>query len=115
MPLSPYNLHAVPPMQTGWNGVFCLVCNGNTTTIRFSPLALIATAFAALAILASLMGTGLYIAFQDDLVGATLARHNRMQQAYEDRIASLRTQVDLVTSRQLLDQQAIESRVCGAG
>lgn len=96
---------------TGWNGVFCLVCNGNTTTIRFSPLALIATAFAALAILASLMGTGLYIAFQDDLVGATLARHNRMQQAYEDRIASLRTQVDLVTSRQLLDQQAIESRV----
>ncbi|MGI9355469.1 MAG: peptidoglycan DD-metalloendopeptidase family protein, partial [Rhizobiaceae bacterium] len=94
-----------------WNAVFCLVGNGNTTTIRFSPLALVSSAFLALMMVLSLTGTSLYIAFQDDLVAAALARQNRMEQAYEDRIASLRTQVDLVTSRQLLDQQAIESRV----
>ena len=48
---------------------------------------------------------------RDDLLGATIARSARMQHAYEDRIAALRTQVDLVTSRQLLDQQAVENRV----
>ena len=34
-----------------------------------------------------------------------------MQHAYEDRIAALRSQVDRVTSRQLLDQQLMEEKV----
>lgn len=56
------------------------------------------------------VGAG-YLIVKDDLVGATLARHARMQHAYEDRITALRAQVDIVTSRQLLDQRAVESRV----
>lgn len=52
-----------------------------------------------------------YLVLRDDLLGATMARQARAQQAYEDRISALRTQVDRITSRQLLDQQLVESKV----
>lgn len=52
-----------------------------------------------------------YLVLRDDLVGATAARQARMQQAYEDRISILRTQVDRITSRQLLDQQLVQGKV----
>lgn len=52
-----------------------------------------------------------YLVLRDDLIGASVARQARMQQAYEDRIATLRTQVDRITSRQLLDQQLMETKV----
>jgi len=52
-----------------------------------------------------------YLVLRDDLIGATVARQARMQQAYEDRIAALRAQVDRITSRQLLDQQLMETKV----
>lgn len=52
-----------------------------------------------------------YLVLRDDLIGATMARQARMQYDYEDRIAALRAQVDRVTSRQLLDQQVVESKV----
>lgn len=52
-----------------------------------------------------------YLVLRDDLIGATMARQARMQHDYEDRIASLRAQVDRVTSRQLLDQQVVEDKV----
>jgi murein DD-endopeptidase MepM/ murein hydrolase activator NlpD len=52
-----------------------------------------------------------YLVFRDDLIGATIARNARIQQAYEDRISALRAQVDRITSRQMLDQQVMESKV----
>src|SRR6185295_18787372 len=52
-----------------------------------------------------------YLVLRDDLIGASLARQARMQQAYEDRISALRAQVDRITSRQLLDQQLMEDKV----
>lgn len=52
-----------------------------------------------------------YLVFRDELIGATLARQARMQHAYEDRIASLRSQLDSVTSRQMLDQRLMASKV----
>jgi murein DD-endopeptidase MepM/ murein hydrolase activator NlpD len=52
-----------------------------------------------------------YLVLRDDLIGAAAARQARMQQAYEDRISSLRAQVDRITSRQLLDQQLMETKV----
>src|SRR4029079_18270854 len=47
----------------------------------------------------------------DDVVAADTARQARMQHAYEDRISALRAQVDRITSRQLLDQQLMETKV----
>lgn len=52
-----------------------------------------------------------YFVFRDDLIGATMARQVRMQHDYENRIAALRTQLDQITSRQLIDQQDVEDKV----
>lgn len=64
----------------------------------------------ALCMIGYLLATS-YLVVRDDLIGATVARQARMQQAYEDRISSLRAQVDRITSRQLLDQQLMENKV----
>lgn len=78
-------------------------------TVRPWLAALAGSVLAALAI-GYLLATS-YLVLRDDLLGATVARQARMQQAYEDRISSLRAQVDRITSRQLLDQQIVESKV----
>ncbi|MCO5147913.1 MAG: M23 family metallopeptidase [Aquamicrobium sp.] len=71
--------------------------------------AVVGSVLAALAI-GYLVATS-YLVLRDDLISATVARQARMQQAYEDRISALRAQVDRITSRQLLDQQIVESKV----
>lgn len=71
-------------------------------------------AFAGSALAAAAVGYLLatsYLVFRDDLIGAADAQQARMQQAYEDRISALRAQVDRITSRQLLDQQVMETKV----
>lgn len=57
------------------------------------------------------LGATSYLVLRDDLIGAAIARQARMQHAYEDRIAALRSQIDRITSRQLLDQQLMEQKV----
>lgn len=57
-----------------------------------------------------LLATG-YLVFRDDLLAASLARQVRQQQAYEDRIATLRSEIDRLTSRQLLNQEAFEAKL----
>lgn len=57
------------------------------------------------------LGATSYLVFRDNLIGATTARQARLQHDYEDRIAALRSQLDRVTSRQLLDQQVVEEKV----
>ncbi|MCP4185909.1 MAG: M23 family metallopeptidase [Hyphomicrobiales bacterium] len=52
-----------------------------------------------------------YLILRDDLISAHGARTARVHYEYEDRIAALRSSLDMITSRQLLDQQAIEARV----
>ena len=56
-------------------------------------------------------GAGLFLAFHDDMLGALSARQAEMQNAYEDRLADARSQLDRVTSRQLLDQNSFEGKV----
>jgi murein DD-endopeptidase MepM/ murein hydrolase activator NlpD len=57
------------------------------------------------------VATATYFAFRDDLLTRLIARQADMQYAYEDRIADLRSQVDRVTSRQLLDQEQFEQKL----
>ena len=52
-----------------------------------------------------------YLAFRDDLISSSIVRQARIKHEYEDRIAALRSKVDKITSRQLLDQQAVEAQV----
>ena len=55
--------------------------------------------------------TATYFAFRDDVLTRLLTRQAQMQFAYEDRIAELRGQVDRLASRQLLDQEQVESKL----
>jgi murein DD-endopeptidase MepM/ murein hydrolase activator NlpD len=55
--------------------------------------------------------TATYFAFRDDVLTRLLTRQAQMQFAYEDRIADLRSQVDRLASRQLLDQEQFESKL----
>lgn len=89
-----------------------IIARGNEIrhfTVRPWAAALAGSAFATIAI-GYLLATS-YLVFRDDLIGATTARQARMQHAYEDRISALRAQVDRITSRQLLDQQLMETKV----
>lgn len=78
-------------------------------TIRPWMAALTVSAFGLFTI-AYLAATA-YLVVRDDLIGASMARQARMQHEYEDRIASLRAQIDRITSRQMLDQQVVEDKV----
>ena len=74
-----------------------------------------ATAFVGLAWLAITTAgcgaAGWYILSKDDLAARLIARETTRQYAYEDRIASLRADIDRLASRALLDQDGVEARV----
>jgi murein DD-endopeptidase MepM/ murein hydrolase activator NlpD len=55
--------------------------------------------------------TATYFAFRDDFLTRLISRQAEMQYAYEDRIAELRSQVDRLASRQLLDQEQYEQKL----
>ena len=85
--------------------------NGRQRQYRVSPLALAAlvSIFAFFAV--GYFSATAYLLLRDDLIGMSKARNARLLHEYEDRIAQLRSNLDLIKSRQLLDQQAIENRV----
>lgn len=66
---------------------------------------------AAIALSMGYFGATSYLVLRDNIISAATARQARVQQAYEDRISALRAQVDRITSRQLLDQQLMETKV----
>jgi murein DD-endopeptidase MepM/ murein hydrolase activator NlpD len=55
--------------------------------------------------------TGWYVLRKDDLASRLITRETIRQYAYEDRIASLRSEIDRLSSRALLDQDSVEARV----
>ncbi len=57
------------------------------------------------------IGATAYLAFRDDLVASSIIRQARLKHEYEDRIAALRAKVDRITSRQMLNQQAVAAKV----
>jgi murein DD-endopeptidase MepM/ murein hydrolase activator NlpD len=83
-------------------------------TIRYFTLtpwmAILAGTF-ILGLVTSYLLATFYLVFRDDLIQGSIARQARLQQAYEDRIASLRTQFDHLTSRQMLDQKLMEEKI----
>ncbi len=80
---------------------------GEVRTFTLRPW-LAGTVIVATALFGSLYlaATG-YLFFRDDILKDSIAQQTRMKQAYEDRIATLRSDIDRLTSRQLLNQQQI--------
>lgn len=57
------------------------------------------------------IGSALYVGFHDRILDYAIYQPLRMEQAYEDRIASLRSEIDRINSRQLIDQDAFETKI----
>ncbi|MHC1549302.1 peptidoglycan DD-metalloendopeptidase family protein [Phyllobacterium sp. K27] len=89
-----------------------IIARGNTIRhFTLKPWMTIVTASLAIGLAACYLLATSYLIFRDDLIHGSVARQARLQQAYEDRIASLRTQLDRVTSRQMLDQKQMEGKI----
>ncbi|MCP3054484.1 M23 family metallopeptidase [Aurantimonas marianensis] len=71
---------------------------------------LLGTAFASLVVLAS-VAAPTWLIMQDDIAARLTARQAQIRQDYEQRIASLRSQLDTVTSRQMISQKMVETKV----
>jgi murein DD-endopeptidase MepM/ murein hydrolase activator NlpD len=88
-----------------------LISRDGTRTITVRPwVAGLAATLAAVVSIAYLGATA-YLIFRDDLIGAVVERNAGLQQSYEDRIASLRSEIDKIASRQILDQVAFDDKV----
>jgi murein DD-endopeptidase MepM/ murein hydrolase activator NlpD len=57
------------------------------------------------------LGTGGYLLFNDDVAAHLLARQSAMQQAYEEKIGTLRGHLDRLASQNLVDQDGLDRRV----
>lgn len=85
--------------------------NGKTRKFTINPFVFSIGVCSAIMLMVGYFSATAYLVFRDDLISASFANQARIKHEYEDRIAALRTRLDRVTSRQLLDQQAIEARV----
>jgi len=89
-----------------------LVTSGkNARTILLRPWLLTALGTICITFLALYLAATGYLVFRDDLLSASIARQARIQTAYEDRIALLRTDIDRLTSRHLLNQKAFDEKL----
>lgn len=83
---------------------------------RQRSLALRPFAFYALFGLVPLLGlvflaAALYYVFHDDMLAALLSHQSALQYAYEDKLASLRTEIVQVTNARALDQSALQDEI----
>ena len=70
----------------------------------------VTTTIASLLVVGCLSTAG-YLFLRDDLRASGIVNQIKLQQSYEERIASLRSQLDRAVSRQMLDKQVVESKV----
>jgi murein DD-endopeptidase MepM/ murein hydrolase activator NlpD len=57
------------------------------------------------------LALGLLFVFRDDLLASLMSRQAEMQYAYEDRLAAMRTQIERMKSREIVQEQAYEGRL----
>ena len=108
------NHHEAPSRQFGQRtqpNTVIISTNGKIREYKVHVGILMVVSALAVMFFAGYVGATAYLVFRDDLMTASLVRQARIKHEYEDRISALRIKVDHITSRQLLDQQAVESRV----
>ena len=88
-----------------------IISGDNTRTYTFSPVVLFGGLALALLLSFGFLGATGYLVFRDDLFTLVRTRNADMQIAYEDRIARLRSEIDKISSRQILDQVAMDDKV----
>jgi murein DD-endopeptidase MepM/ murein hydrolase activator NlpD len=101
-----------PPAKLPNSHYFLTVSRGDKVRAFAIRPALAAAAFAAIPALA-LWATGAtaFIAFHDQIVTTIMARETQLQTDYETKLSDARAETDRVKSRQLLDQNAFETKM----
>lgn len=84
---------------------------GHEHRLVLRPIAVCFSLLLTALVVVSVIGSAGYMFFRDDLMARSMMRYQAMEENYENRIAALRAEIDLVTSRQLIDQKAVETRV----
>jgi murein DD-endopeptidase MepM/ murein hydrolase activator NlpD len=88
-----------------------IISRDNTSTYTFSPLLLFSGLALFFLVSIGFLGGTTYLVFRDDLFDLVRERNADMQQAYEDRIARLRSEIDRISSRQILDNVSLDEKV----
>jgi len=85
--------------------------NGRVRTFKVRPLVagLLIGCFGLS--LTAYVGATAYLIYRDDLLGAAVSRQVEMQYAYEERIAALRSELDRVSSRHLIQTESVETQL----
>lgn len=52
-----------------------------------------------------------WLMFRDDVLAGAANRQVRLERAYEDRVATLRSEIDRINGRQLIDQDTFEAKI----
>jgi murein DD-endopeptidase MepM/ murein hydrolase activator NlpD len=78
---------------------------------KLRPGALVALLSIVPALALGCLVLALLFVFRDDLLASLMSRQAEMQYAYEDRLASMRTQIERMKSRELVQEQAYEGRL----
>lgn len=81
------------------------------TSFTIHPVFAIAGVAVALILAIAYLGATGYLMFRDDLLNASRIHQTRIQNAYEDQLATLRIEIDRITSRQMLDQKSVENKL----
>lgn len=88
-----------------------LISRDSTRSLTVRPWVAALAGVMAATLSVAYLGATAYLIFRDDIITGLAARNADMQQAYEGRIASLRSEIDRIASRQILDQVAFEDKV----
>jgi hypothetical protein len=79
--------------------------------LRLGPMAFWVVVGTLVIMAAWSITTATYFAFSEDVLTRLLARQAELQFGYEDRIAELRTRIDRIAGRQLIDQEQYEQKL----
>ncbi|MEM9971394.1 MAG: M23 family metallopeptidase [Pseudomonadota bacterium] len=82
-----------------------------TRTWTVNPALMAITAFTMSCFALLTVASGLYLFFENDIVRTSIEREAKLRQTYEKRIAHLRMQVDVMTSRQIAGERVIREKV----
>lgn len=89
-----------------------IFANGSSVqVVRVAPWLAVSLVMLLVVGALGVMVSASYLFFRDELFTASIKRQHQIQVAYEDRVSDLRREIDRITSRQLLNQQAYEARV----
>ncbi len=104
---------ANPPSATVDEAATGLVWHGRNgkRTVSLSAAAIVTAATLSSIVAIGMAGFSTYDVLQSSFSDAQATRQASIRRDYEDRIAELRTRVDIVTSRQLIDQREVEARM----